>query len=207
MCGNTEFMFVSAQVLLLHVALQSGLLVYDDRTVASVSTMWSMTFRFVWYRASSGGAISIDSSGPTGLAYVSIKGCNFTRNTAYRILFTASQGLEELQGSGGALRMFAGALWVSNTSFIGNSAAFAGGAILSGQTCLQVAAPYFAPHSYNFLSLVSLLLSTASRKPALHKSCPSLVVVPSVWQAFSAPCPSFISLALNVCICTSCYGA
>ena len=85
--------------------------------------------------------MSIDSSGPTGLAHVSITGCNFTRNTAYQMKFMATPGLGELQGSGGALRMFVSALWLSRTSFVGNSAASAGGAILSGQSCLQVGPP------------------------------------------------------------------
>lgn len=99
----------------------------------------------VWCRAVSGGALSIDSSGPTGLAHVSVTGCNFTHNAAHQDKFTATPILGELQGSGGALRMFVSALWLSETSFVGNSAASAGGAILSGQTCLQVSQPVCTP--------------------------------------------------------------
>ena len=89
-------------------------------------------------RAVSGGAISIDSSGPTGLVFVTMTECRFTRNTAYQGMLTAGPGLADLQGAGGALRLFVAALWLNNTSFVNNSAASAGGAILIGQTCLQV---------------------------------------------------------------------
>ena len=95
-------------------------------------------YMYVWCRAISGGAISIDSAGSTGLVYVSMTRCNFTRNTAYQGLLAASPELAELQGAGGALRMFVAALWLNSTSFAGNSAASAGGAILLGQSCLQV---------------------------------------------------------------------
>ena len=60
--------------------------------------------------------------------------------------------LDALQGTGGAMRLFVGALWLQDTQMIGNTADTIAGAVFFNQSCFQVS-----------MWLVALQLALSSR--------------------------------------------
>ena len=68
--------------------------------------------------------------------YVAILDCTFQNNSATSTQPGAS--FDELQGSGGAIWTNAPLLWIHNSSFVGNTAATVGGAVLYIPTALPV---------------------------------------------------------------------
>ena len=97
-------------------------------------------------RAESGGAISVDNTGSIGLSYVAIHNSALINNSAVGLPAPATT-FAELPGTGGALRAFAGGVWIEGSTIQGNNAQSAGGGVFFSHTCL-VCAMYLLLHAH-----------------------------------------------------------